>query len=267
MYISTQESLTIEKLVREVGELLRSYWPGREKSSENESLKVFTKSDGSKVTEADLAANERIVPELRRLFPADAIVSEEGPQDSHRVSASRVWILDPLDGTSAFIAGRDDFSILIGLSVDSEIVWGCMYFPIKGVYAVAGHGVGTIINGDRGCRVSQSPTPRPKSIYVRNCEIEASNLVYPEWMDSGMAFLSLARGDFDGMIMKMTTHSEWDLAAPAAVLLQNGGKMTDERGEPILFNQPKIGFRYLIASNGLVHDQLLEYVTRIDHPL
>jgi fructose-1,6-bisphosphatase/inositol monophosphatase family enzyme len=58
----------------------------------------------------------------------------------------------------------------------------------------------------------------------------------------------------------MTTHQEWDLAAPAVILTESGGIMTDENGDSIRFNQGKIQYKYLVASNGKVHRQLLELI-------
>jgi myo-inositol-1(or 4)-monophosphatase len=258
--VSVEESVKLEVLIRKVGDLLIPYWPGDKNSPKGQSLVIYEKADGSKVTEADLAANDILVAGLRELFPKDALVSEEGPKDEGHQSMSRVWIVDPLDGTHSFIAGRDDFSVLVGLSVDSKVVWGAMYFPLKGIYAQASVGQGARLSDDTIGKVSDSLKIREKGIYHRYCDLKGGNLLFTEWMDSGMAFLALCRGEFDGIVMRMQSHQEWDLAAPAALVSESGGVMTDETGAPIRFNQGKIAFRYLVASNGKVHRQLLELI-------
>lgn len=258
--ISSEESKELELLIRTVGDGLKDYWPGDPNSKKGKTLAIFEKPDGSKVTEADLAANEVLVAGLRRLFPDDAIVSEEGPRDEGHQGKKRVWIVDPLDGTHSFIAGNDDFSVLVGLAVDCKIEWGGMYFPIKNVHAVGAVGKGAILNGTARGRVSDRTTIRNEGIYYRNCKLNGGELLYPHWMDSGMGFLALCRGEFDGVIMRMKTHQEWDLAAPAVMITESGGVMSDERGEPIRFNQGSIGFKYLVASNGKVHQQLLDMI-------
>jgi len=258
--VSVHQRQELEKLSREVGKVLSSYWPGNPDNERGKTLKIYDKPDGTKVTEADLAANEVLVAGLRRLFPEDALVSEEGPKDEGHQSMSRVWITDPLDGTSSFIAGKDDFSVLIGLSIDTRIHWGSMYFPIKGIYAEAEEGKGVTLDGAAPGRVSDRTDIRKHGIYYRHCELRGGDLLYPEWMDSGMAFLALARGDFEGVIIRMKSHQEWDLAAPAVLIAESGGVMTDEKGAPIRFNQGKIGFQYLVASNGKVHRQLLDLI-------
>lgn len=258
--ISPEESKSLEKLIREVGAILKEYWPGDPSSKKGRELKIYEKPDGSKVTEADFAANEILVPGLRALFPKDAIVSEEGPKDEGHQAMSRVWIVDPLDGTHSFIAGKDDFSVLVGLSVDTRIAWGGMYFPMKEVFAVGSVGNGALLNGTTRGKVSDRTEIREQGIYYRNCDLKGGSLLYPDWMDSGMAFLALSRGEFDGVIIRMKTHQEWDLAAPAVMVTESGGTMTDEKGEPIRFNQGKINFKYLVASNGKVHRKLLELI-------
>jgi 3'-phosphoadenosine 5'-phosphosulfate (PAPS) 3'-phosphatase len=180
--ISSKEQIELEKLVKDVGDCLKTYWPGDPNSKYGKTLNIYEKPDHTKVTQADLAANEILVAGLRRLFPNDAIVSEEGPKDNGHQNMSRVWIVDPLDGTSSFISGRDDFSVLVGLCIDTQIVWGCMYFPIKEIFVTAAKGQGSKLG-----RVSESQNIRPLSIYYRNCELKATDLLYKEWMDSGMA--------------------------------------------------------------------------------
>ena len=258
--VTSEQAIKLEELIRKVGDLLIPYWPGDKSSPKGQALVIYDKADGSKVTEADLAANEVLVEGLRALFPNDAIVSEEGPKDEGHQSMSRVWIIDPLDGTHSFIAGRDDFSVLVGLSVDSKVVWGGMYFPLKGIYAQASVGQGAQLSDNTVGKVSDSLKIRDKCIYHRYCDLKQGNLLFPEWMDSGMAFLALCRGEFDGMVMRMQSHQEWDFAAPAALVAESGGVMTDETGAPIRFNQGKIAFRYLVVSNGKVHRQLLELI-------
>lgn len=258
--ISPEESQSLEKLIREVGAILKEYWPGDPSSQKGKQLTIYDKSDGSKVTEADFAANEVLVAGLRKLFPKDAIVSEEGPKDDGHQTMSRVWIVDPLDGTHSFIAGKDDFSVLVGLSVGTQIKWGGLYFPVKEVFAIASAGNGALLNGTTRGKVSDRTQIKEQGIYYRNCELNGGSLLYPNWMDSGMAFLALCRGEFDGVIIRMKTHQEWDLAAPAVMVTESGGIMTDERGDPIRFNQGKIDYKYLVASNGKVHRQLLELI-------
>src|SRR5690606_2354545 len=80
--------------------------------------RVEWKAPGDPVTEADIAAGDLIVGELARRFPGDGILSEEEAGDPRRLERPRVWIVDPMDGTKEFIAGRDEFTVMIGLAVE-----------------------------------------------------------------------------------------------------------------------------------------------------
>ena len=75
-----------------------------------------------------------------------------------------------------------------------------------------------------------------------------------------MAFLNVARGDFDGIIIKLVHHQEWDLAAPTVMIQEAGGMLTDEHGAPIEFKKGPVQYKYLVASNGKVHSELLSLI-------
>ena len=89
--------------------------------------------DREPVTQADTIANEIIVERLRREFPDDGILAEESIDTPHRLEKSRVWMIDPLDGTTGFIDGNGDFAVQIGLTEDGECVLGVVYQPLTGV--------------------------------------------------------------------------------------------------------------------------------------
>jgi myo-inositol-1(or 4)-monophosphatase len=76
-------------------------------------------------------------------------------------------------------------------------------------------------------------------------------------MDSGLALAKVACGELDGAIIKMTTHREWDIAAPMAILREAGATVTDERGGDVPVGTGDIAFQYFVASNGRIHQELL----------
>ncbi len=254
--LSDQERRALEDLVKEAGKKLLQYWPG---AQSNQDLKVTKKSDGTFVTKADFESNEILLAGLARLFPNDAIYSEESKANEVLKTAPRAWIIDPLDGTKSFIEGRDDFSVLLGLSVGVNIEFGIMYFPVRGLLAVAGQGIGAKLNG-LPLAVSSVGDLRKHAIYLRHFEITNSEFVYPDWLDSGMAFLRLCRGELDGIIIKLVHHQEWDLAAPSVMIQESGGRVTDEHGKPICFKRGPVRYGHLVASNGVIHDKLLNFI-------
>src|ERR1041385_5083866 len=111
-------------------------------------LKIAQKNydnDVEPVTQADTIANELIVNHLKREFPNDGILAEESIDTMRRLEKSRVWMVDPLDGTNGFIDGNGDFAVQIGLAEDGRVVLGVVYQPLTGVLYRAVRGGGTWI--------------------------------------------------------------------------------------------------------------------------
>src|ERR1044072_3379306 len=92
------------------------------------------------VTQADTIANDLIVSQLKRVFPNDGILAEESVDTKRRLQKSRVWMVDPLDGTNGFIDGNGDFAVQIGLAEEGRCVLGVVYQPLTGVLYRALHG-------------------------------------------------------------------------------------------------------------------------------
>jgi len=251
--IPPHQHTELTKAVRRAGEVLLSLWPG-EKGS-RDALRTEKKADGSVVTQADLQSNEILIEALTRLFPNDAILSEETPfSPSHLESSRRTWIIDPLDGTRSFVHGADDFSILVALCQDFVPVYAIMFFPARQQFVTAQQGTKPFCN-NVALAVSQSKTPRLGRVYIRNFECQRPELAAP-MMDSGAALLKVAAGELDGAIIRMTTHREWDIAAPAAVIEAAGGRVSAETLSQIRFGRGLVDYQYLIASNGHIHQQL-----------
>src|SRR6185503_37351 len=126
------------ELAREAGAAILDIYDGP--------LEIEQKSgadDREPVTQADLIANEIIVQRLTREFPEDGILAEESVDTERRLDKSRVWMIDPLDGTTGFIEGNGDFAVQIGLAENGDCVLGVVYQPLTGVLYRAVRGGGT----------------------------------------------------------------------------------------------------------------------------
>lgn len=269
-YVDLNQHALLTAAVRQAGEALLSLWPAMDKAARGDltdrgALQTSSKADGSLVTQADLLSNQILIDALTKLFPKDAILSEESPFESSELERSkRTWVIDPLDGTRSFVNGDDDFSVLIALCYEFKPVYGVMFFPAQGRFVIAGQGTRDSTNPSRACEalcngvqlaVSKVSELRPGKIYIRNFECRRPELAAP-MMDSGAAFLKVASGELDGAIIRMTTHREWDIAAPTVVIEAAGGLVTDETMSLIGCGRGRIEFKYLIASNGKIHQQL-----------
>ena len=145
--------------VKEAGAIALSFFRGP--------LRSWTKGQGdSPVTEADIASNDLL---HRRLVSAgDGWLSEESENDPTRLAARRVWVVDPIDGTRAFIAGREDWSISAALVVDGRPVVAALYAPVTDELFLATAGGGAVRNdvadpGQRGQPASTAPASPAQS--------------------------------------------------------------------------------------------------------
>jgi fructose-1,6-bisphosphatase/inositol monophosphatase family enzyme len=261
MSISQTDKDRVEKLVREAGAILLKYWPQKLYGTSQPELTIEQKKDGTLVTQADLESNQLLVAGLQKFFPDDAMYSEE--LGGTCPVEKRAWIIDPLDGTKSFIQGNDDFSVLVGLCQRQRAQFGMMYFPARKLLAIGGAGQGAQLNQE-SLHVSSRTTAAPRSIYLRHLQLTPSIEYYDTWMDSGMAFLNLCRGIFDGIIIKLVHHQEWDLAAPTVMIEESGGRVTNEHGEPFVFRCAPVADQYFVASNGHIHEQLLSLIPKGD---
>ena len=254
-YITPEARQQVIELVKQAGDILMTFWPG----ACTRDFKIQQKKDGSLVTEADFASNTLLVQGLKKLFPHIAIFSEEMPPSEELKTAELAWVIDPLDGTKTFTEGNDDFSVLLALCKGTEPIFGVMYFPARQQLASAYKGEGAWLDGKK-LSVSTRETIGKERLYLRNLELPTRDIFYPRWMDSGLAFFNVCRGDFDGIILRIKTHQEWDLAAPTIMLKESGAIISNEIGESIHFYREPIKYKYFICSNARVHADILAMI-------
>lgn len=236
--LSHDEQLEVVEIVRQAGAKLAELWPG----DKDDTLERKTKADGSIVTNADLASNEIIVSGLKQLFPDDGIFSEELPPESDYFSKEYVWVIDPLDGTSYFASGSDDFCVLVSRCKNETSeqkggvgrpVFGVVYTPLTDEM-VYGHVGGHVYLNDQkveGRRDQQCEAPRPGKVVARHCELENRDLEYPGDLSASLALSMMLSGEVDGVVTQFTLHSEWDIAPFIALATALGLSVKTEAGE------------------------------------
>lgn len=232
---------------------------------------VSWKGRGNPVTEADRAAGVFIVEGLRRLFPEDGILSEEEPDDVERFSKSRVWIIDPLDGTMEFIHHLDEFAVMIGLSVDGTPRLGVVYQPIPQKLYYAAFGCGAFLVENRHTRllqVSKESNPPGMTIALSRSHPSSDIDVIQRQLGIDKTVCSGSMGLKVGLICEGRAHlylhtaphtSQWDTCAPEIILHEAGGRMTDAFNAPLRYNESEVrNLRGVIASNGAIHDRIAQ---------
>ena len=227
--------------------------------------------DSEPVTQADRIANELIVTRLQREFPRDGILAEESVDTSRRLDKSRVWMVDPLDGTNGFIAGNGDFAVQIGLAENGEPIVAVVYQPSTGVLYRAVRGEGTWIERPQReperARVSdQTDVSQMRLAASRSHRSSRMNKVvqrfgFREEVQRGSVGIKiglLVEEQCDVYIHLSPRTKQWDTCAPQLILTEAGGRMTDLFGEPLNYNVPDVQNRNgLVASNGACHDRLI----------
>jgi len=256
------------RLAREAGATILSYYD----SPLHIERKVDAEEYTEPVTQADKAANELIVRKLAREFPDDGILAEESIDTERRLSKRRVWMVDPLDGTSGFIARDGDFAVQIGLAVDGRAVLGVVYQPLPDLLYRAVEGGGAWVE-----RAGLEPERALVSEHMElaKMRLAASRNHRSPRMDKVVRALGIEeevqRGSVGikvGLIIEqqcdLYVHlsprtKQWDTCAPEAILLEAGGRFTDLFGEGYIYNDPEIQNRNgLIASNGAAHERIVE---------
>lgn len=259
---------------------------------------VVEKAPDQPLTAADLEADRLLREMLLAGRPDYGWLSEETVDRPDRLDAERVWIVDPIDGTRSFIAGYPEFAISIGLAVAGWPMVGVVLNPAVGelYWAVAGggaylaaapattavevgpHDAERIV--ERGVRLSvtERTTAEALTLFASRSEIAAGE--FRPWGAGGgapgrwriepvgstaykLARVAAGAGE---LFVSRGPKSEWDICAGALIVLEAGGMVTDLRGEVVSYNRPDPRVYGVLASNGILHRELLDFIRELPPP-
>ena len=229
--------------------------------------RVEEKGKGNPVTTADLEANRRIQEIIRQRYPKDGWLSEEDKDDTSRLRAARVWVIDPIDGTKEFIAGVPQFAVSIGLVLEGRPVLGIVYNPAKEKLYHAVKGGGALLNG-RPIHVCQRQEMQGASLLVSRSEPRQkfqpfADMCRLEPMGSIAYRLAMVAGGEGDGTLTFRSLREWDVCAGVAIVEEAGGVVVDGGGRRLLFNQEDTRHRAIVASNGLLVHSLQGMLAKI----
>ena len=223
---------------------------------------VREKSKNNPVTSADLEANRIIRDCVQTNFPNDGWLSEEDSDNADRLGLSRVWVVDPIDGTKEFIEGVPQFAISIGFVVDGRPKVSVVFNPAKQRFYKAAAGEGAFLN-DAPIRVttrldidgaallvSRSEPQKRFKVFVDRCAIRpVGSIAY--------RLAKVAGGDGDGTLTFRTIH-EWDICAGVLIVEEAGGKVVDGDGNLLMFNRQPAKHKGVVAANPSLTGDLQE---------
>ncbi|KIG15959.1 3'(2'),5'-bisphosphate nucleotidase [Enhygromyxa salina] len=235
-------------------------------------------NDQGPVTRADLAVEKAIVTALRAAFPDDAILAEESAGASRWQEHSRVWMIDPVDGTKDFAGGDASWAIHVGLVIDGAPALGIVHEPGHerlswavdyldrhhafcrhdtegGVEAL--HGIG---HSERQWRLVTSKSHRSERLDALMQLLGITPAQTLRTASTGVKISMVARGVADFYAHPTVGTKLWDSAAPQAILHAAGGRLTDMRGDPLVYTGPVLGndLGLLASGPGVDHDALVE---------
>ena len=212
-------------------------------------FKSWTKERDSPVSEVDIAV-DALLRERLMAVAGCAWLSEESVDDPARLDAASVWIVDPIDGTRAFIAGREDWVISAALVHRGRPVLGAIYVPVENALFFARTGEGASVNGtpvttNAGGEFHGARASGPKRL------IEALQMHYPVEAAARVHSLALrlarvATGALDIAFAGGNSH-DWDIAAADLIVHEAGGVLTDLDGANVIYNRPDPVHRVLVA--------------------
>jgi 3'(2'), 5'-bisphosphate nucleotidase len=217
------------------------------------------KPDGSPVTQADLAADAIIVDGLKALQPAIPIISEERVDLATGPYRASFFIVDPLDGTREFIAGHNDYTVNVALVTNGRPLLGVIGAPALGLLwrGVVGFGAERMrLSADTGTRrasrtdIRTRPLPAGEWIAaISRSHLDSRTDAFITQrgnarrspIGSALKFCRIAEGSAD-IYPRLSTISEWDIAAGHAIVEAAGGIVADSRGQPLRFGERKGDF-------------------------
>ena len=233
------------EFARGAGEITLQYFRKRPETS--------TKSDGSYVTIADRQAESYLRKQIAERFPDDGILGEE--EGELQGTSGRRWILDPIDGTFAFVHGVPFYGVLIAVEIEGEMSVGVVNIPVLGEIVSAAKGLGCFLNGERA-RVSTTAELKEALLLSTSFgpsteSMQARAKVSRTWGDCyGYVLVATGRAD----VMLDPVMNLWDCAPLLPIVEEAGGTFTDWRGARTADGGNAI------ATNGLLFDEVMSIV-------
>jgi len=225
-------------------------------------LKTWTKGHDSPVTEADIAVNQLLRAQLTGAASDIGWLSEESEDDRARLNSRRLWIVDPIDGTRAFMAGRTDWSISAALVEDGRPVIGTVFAPAEDqlFFAIAGAGAfcnGIPLQASDGASLDGARIGGPRRLIDRLTALHPRITVEPRVPSLALRLARVAQGRLDAAFVAGNSR-DWDLAAADLLVHEARGALTTLSGEVPTYNRSETSHQPLMAAGRSRHWALVD---------
>ena len=245
---------------RRGGAIVRKYFKG--------DYEVHEKAPDNPLTIADTEADAAIKACVLEAFPDDGWLSEETRDSPARLAKSRVWIVDPLDGTKEFVQNIPEFCVCVAFVVDGVVQVGVCYNPVEEKLFAAARGQGTTLNG-APVRCTPTTALATATVLASRSEVKRG-----EWKDYeslmnvkptgsvAYKFALISAGEYDATF-SLTPKNEWDICAGTMLVEEAGGVVTDRYGRPLTFNNEKTLLPGLIATGAALYGPVRDCIQRV----
>lgn len=249
---------------RAAGEIALRYW--------KKAPEVWEKAEGAgPVTEADLAVNRMLAQELRAARPDYGWLSEESEDGAARLEAEHVFIIDPIDGTRAFLRGEDTFAHSLAVARRGEVIAAAVFLPALGRLYSASLGAPALCNG---AALAVSPTARPEGATLLTSQAGMRPGLWPggvpdvrRGFHTSLAYrlCLVAEGRYDAAVT-LRDAFEWDIAAGDLIARQAGATVSDKLGQPLAYNAPTPRADGMLAAPPKLHAALMTHLAAPQSP-
>jgi myo-inositol-1(or 4)-monophosphatase len=254
--IAARAAARVAEVVREAGSLALSMF--------GKPIKSWTKGPtASPVCEADIVINSFLRERLTAGLDDVAWLSEESVDDAARLGADYVWVVDPIDGTRAYIAGQPDWAVSAALIEHNRPVAACLYAPAMDEFFAAQTGAGATLNGKpiaatRGADLRNARIAGPQKFLDRLGSVLPFTRM-PRGHSLALRLARVAQGTCDAAIAGGNSH-DWDLAAADLLVHEAGGALSPLAGGTIAYNRPVPRHGMLVAAGRDRHAALIEFL-------
>lgn len=252
---STDDRALLCAAVREAGEHARALF--------RRGVEHWQKPDGTPVSQADLEVNDILIDRLMASRGDYGWLSEETCDDAGRLGRRRVWVVDPVDGTRAFLRGEPHWTVSAALVEAGRPVLAAVYNPVTEEFFEAAEGAGARLNG-RAIAVSGQRELAGCAMLMRRSVAQSDAWPSP-WpamalqMRNSIAYrlCLVAAGTFDAALA-LSPKSEWDLAAADLIVAEAGGIVSSHAGERFTYNEADCARANVLAAGPGLYDELVE---------
>ena len=220
-------------------------------------VRNWAKPDGSDITEADLQVDRFLKDRLHGVTPNYGWLSEETPDDQKRLGCTKLWVVDPIDGTRSFVNGTDEWCVVVALVEDGRPIVSAVFRPALNEFYSAVKGEGAFCNDvalktSDGVLAGASLLGTGRALKVLPGVVASSTPNIPLLLRA--SYVAAGRAD---IAMSLGLRNDWDLAAGDLLVHEAGGRMSQADGSDMIYNRPSPKQNGMVAAGIKRHRAVL----------